>query len=299
MHTLRRLLGAAALVLGAVVPLSLAPTPALAADGCGGQAVAVVVDFGALGGGAKQTCVSGGGKASSLFAAAGHTLSWVQSQPGAVCSVDRKPADPCPQMPPANRYWGLFWANGSSSHWTYASSGVGGLDVPAGGSVAFAWQSAAGTRSPSIAPAVTRTAPLSSPSAKATQATASKTKGTASAKSHAKATPATKPTGTPSATASRSLSPDASPSAVPSSSTPTPSATASASGAAGTTIEVTASPSSSAAASTDSATSSADSATTSTDSGSEGLPGWVAPAAVVVVLAAGGGVAVARRRARG
>ena len=40
----------------------------------------------------------------------------------------------------ANAYWGLFWSDGKSGEWTYATSGVDGLKVPTGGFVAFAWQ---------------------------------------------------------------------------------------------------------------------------------------------------------------
>ena len=38
-------------------------------------------------------------------------------------------------MPPTNAYWGLFWSNGTSGTWAYASEGVDSLSVPAGGSV--------------------------------------------------------------------------------------------------------------------------------------------------------------------
>ena len=291
MRILRRLLGAAALLIGAVVPAGLAPPPAHADGGCGTQGVAVVVDFGALGGGVKQSCVNGGGKAAALFAAAGHSLGRVQSQPSAVCDIDGEPSAPCPQMPPANAYWGLFWTSGSSAHWTYASLGVDALTVPAGGSLAFAWQSAAGTRSPGVLAVVTRTStPTAKPTKKAKQKTTHKSDTT-------RKTPAAKPsatsaTSTPSA--SESVSVAASASAVVS-----PSAAAGMTSTAVTpTVAASATPTDPATGSTDAATTSADSVPSSTDAGG-GLPGWVAPGAVVVVLAAGGGVAVARRRTRG
>jgi hypothetical protein len=285
---LRRLLGAAALLIGAAVPAGLAPPPAHADGGCGTQGVAVVVDFGALGGGVKQSCVNGGGKAAALFVAAGHSLGRVQSQPSAVCDIDGQPSAPCPQMPPANAYWGLFWTSGSSAHWTYASLGVDALTVPAGGSLAFAWQSAAGTRSPGVAAVVTRTStPTAKPTKKAKQKTTHKSDTT-------RKTPAAKPSATSTPSASESVSVAASASAIVS-----PSAAAGMTSTAVTPpVAASAMPTDPATGSTDAATTSADSAPSSTDAGG-GLPGWVAPVAVVVVLAAGGGVAVGRRRTRG
>ena len=48
--------------------------------------------------------------------------------------------DPCVNTSPDNAYWGLFWSNGTSGKWTYATTGVSGLSVPKGGFVAFSWQ---------------------------------------------------------------------------------------------------------------------------------------------------------------
>jgi len=291
---LHRLLGAAALLMGAAAPTVLSQAPVHAAGACTTQGVTVVVDFGALGGGVQRDCASSAGKAAALFAAAGHSLGRVQSQPSAVCSVDSKPAKPCPQMPPANAYWGLFWTDGSTAKWTYASLGVDSLSVPAGGSVGFAWQSAAGTRAPAVSAAVTK-APT-----KPTKTTKSKSTKTGKAGAATKK-PATKPSVTPTPAASPSLaastSASMSPSAVASSA---PSAKAKKHAHAGGTAASSPGPSAGALTATPSASSapmSTDSAPTSPDSG--GLPGWIAPLVVVVVLAAGGGVAVARRRARG
>ena len=55
-------------------------------------------------------------------------------------STARRQTVPCVSTPPANAYWGLYWSNGTSGSWSYSSLGVGSLTVPAGGSVAFAWQ---------------------------------------------------------------------------------------------------------------------------------------------------------------
>ena len=287
---LRRLLGAVALLAGATAPMALSSAPAHAAGGCTSQGVTVVVDFGALGGGVQQNCAPGGGKAAALFGAVHHTLGRVQTMPGAVCSVDAKPANPCPQMPPATAYWALFWTDGSSGKWAYSSLGVDALSVPADGSVALAWQSSAGTRAPGIAPAVTKAA---GPAAKPTKATTPK-----HAKTGAKSTKKviTKQSPAPTATARPTTPASVSPSSVASMS---PSAKAKKRARAS--VSAAGSPASSASAPTESATISADSAPISTSSGDSGggLPGWVAPMVVVVVLGAGGGVAVARRRARG
>lgn len=137
----------------AVLPgAAVVPAAAAACTDAGG--ITVVVDPGNLTGSLSQTCVaSGGDDAAALFAAAGHALERVQRFPGAVCKVDNQPASAgCVNMPPADAYWGLFWSNGTSGSWAYASQGVDSLSVPAGGSVAFAWQASSSRRNPAAAP---------------------------------------------------------------------------------------------------------------------------------------------------
>jgi hypothetical protein len=143
------LLAVAATVLPGV---TVAPAAAAACTDAGG--ITVVVDPGSLPGSLSQTCVaSGGDDGAALFAAAGHTLERVQRFPGAVCKVDNQPESAgCVNMPPTNAYWGLFWSNGTSGSWVYASEGVDSLSVPAGGSVAFAWQASSSRRNPAAAP---------------------------------------------------------------------------------------------------------------------------------------------------
>ena len=124
-----------------VVGLGTAPAAAALCADAGG--VSVVVDFREVGGGIATGCdADGGGKsAATLFADAGFALEYVQRQPGFVCRVNGAPAAAsCVSTPPANAYWGLYWSNGTSGSWSYSSLGVGSLTVPAGGSVAFAWQ---------------------------------------------------------------------------------------------------------------------------------------------------------------
>lgn len=131
--------------------------------------VSVVVDFRELGGAMVTSCVSdGGGKsAAAIFAAAGVSISYATRQPGFVCRVNGAPAsDPCVNTSPADAFWGLWWADGSRASWSYSSSGVGGLTVPAGGSVGWSWQqdrAADSTAPPGATPPVIRAAPSVTP----------------------------------------------------------------------------------------------------------------------------------------
>ncbi len=150
MSALLRLVAAVALTAAAGL---VVPTPAHAAGCPTTNGVTVVVDNGGI----QSTCVTGGGgdTAASLFEVH-HNLTRVQRQPGAVCKVDGAPASAqCVNMPPANAYWGLFWSDGSGG-WIYSSEGVDSLNVPNGGSVAFAWQNGGGTDYPGVPPASPR-----------------------------------------------------------------------------------------------------------------------------------------------
>lgn len=152
MRSLLRLVGAAGLIAAAV---TLAPATAHAAGCSSAQGVTVVVDFDGSGAsGLDSGCISGGGgdSAAALFAAAGHTLTRVQSQPGAVCKVDGvREEDACAQMPPTTAFWGLFWADGEGG-WVFSQQGVDSLDIPDGGSVGFAWQDGGSSDPPGMAP---------------------------------------------------------------------------------------------------------------------------------------------------
>lgn len=127
--------------------LVLAPTavlpPAGAATCSTASGVSVVVDYKEIGGGIVTGCAPTGGSksAAAIFAEAGVALSYASRQPGFVCRVNDQPTtDPCVNTSPADAYWGLWWSDGTGSSWTYSPVGVGGLSVPAGGSVAWAWQ---------------------------------------------------------------------------------------------------------------------------------------------------------------
>src|SRR6478736_651430 len=152
-RTAQLLVAALAVAAGLVLPSA----PANADTCAGGDGVSVVVDFHELGGGVRTACVADGGghTASALFSSAGFELSYVQRQPGFVCRVSGLPADdPCVSTPPSDAYWGLYWSDGSSDSWSYASLGAGSQAVPDGGSVAFSWTGRSGRVPPGVAPAV-------------------------------------------------------------------------------------------------------------------------------------------------
>ena len=128
-------------------------SPAGAAQCTATTGVSVVVDFNhGAGGGVETACApSGGGKyADAIFPAAGFPLEYAKGSVGFVCRVKSAPrgTDVCTQTAPADAYWGLFWAKRGARSWTYATSGVGGLRVPEGGAVAWAFQDGDGTHFP-------------------------------------------------------------------------------------------------------------------------------------------------------
>jgi hypothetical protein len=184
---LARALALAVLGLGSVL---LAPTwllPAADAATCTSPgAVSVVVDYRELGGGTVTACApDGGGKsASAVFASVGVDISYATRQPGFVCRVNSVPAsDPCVNASPANAYWGLWWSDGTSPSWTFSSSGVGGLVVPAGGSVGWAWQQdrpAGAGVPPAVAPPVNPATPTATPTASEPSSSTPTTSPTAS-----------------------------------------------------------------------------------------------------------------------
>jgi hypothetical protein len=244
----------------------------------------VVVDFHQLGALETACDAGGGGKtAATQMADVGHTLTYVQRQPGFVCRVDGKPKDdPCVNTPPSDAYWSLWWSDGKSGTWTYSSAGVGSLKVPAGGYVALSWQGGSSKAPPRVSP-TPHTAPSSSPTSHP---------GSASPGSPAPSSSAA-PTGTPTVS---STGPSTGPSAARSSAeqghtshhhlkaSPGPSH---APGKASHSPDAT------------QAAGSLDPVTPASGDGGSGLPGWVAPAVVVLVFAAAGTVLVVRRRRSG
>ncbi|MDT9591805.1 hypothetical protein RDV89_01905 [Nocardioides zeae] len=150
MSLLRSVVAATALAVAATAALVGLPVPAAVAADCAG--VTVVVDASRLSGGIDQKCQgSSGGTARGLFAAAGHTQEDDPRQPGFVCYVDSQPSQrQCARDSAAGSYWSLWVSDGRSGTWSYSSLGVDGLSVPAGGYVAWVWQSG-GRSAPGVA----------------------------------------------------------------------------------------------------------------------------------------------------
>ncbi|WP_210438330.1 hypothetical protein [Nocardioides xinjiangensis] len=232
----------AVLVVGLVgggATLGLAPTtflPGAAAATCtSAGGVSVVVDFRELGGSTITACAPDGGgrSAAAVFASVGVQLSYAQRQPGFVCRVNGAPSsDPCVNASPTDAYWGLWWADGSSASWSYSTSGVGGLVVPAGGSVGWSWQqdrAGSGPVPPGVAPPVrpsstptpTPTGSASTPSSGPTSSPSAGGNGSGSGSgggSHPTSSPSPGGRNGSTGSSSPSSSPSASPSGAPSAS---------------------------------------------------------------------------------
>jgi len=276
---------AAAAVLAAAAYAGSPAAPATAAGCSTDHGVTVVVDFHELGGGVQTACIADGGgeTAAQLFPAAGFPLTYVQRQPGFVCQVSGKPADsPCVNTPPADAYWGLFWSDGTSGSWTYATSGAGGQHVPDGGYVGFSWQgsdirAAPGYRpAPHPSPSPTPTPdhdPTHAPTHDPTQPGSSMPPTTEATSDSPTASTSTSAAASPSSTGRGTRHGQRAEDEQPS---PTPTATGSGSASASPSL---------APASSDPA-----------DPGDGGLPGWVAPAVVAVLFGAAGAVAMVRRQ---
>jgi hypothetical protein len=146
---------AAAVAVAATAALPAAPAAASVASCAPGHGVTVVVEFNQLGGDDVHVCdeTGGGRTATRLLEDSGLSLTYVQRQPGFVCRVSGVPAqDPCVNTPPDDAYWSLWWSDGSSDTWRYATTGVDSLQVPEGGSVALAWDGDQGDVTPVTSP---------------------------------------------------------------------------------------------------------------------------------------------------
>ncbi|MFC4786842.1 hypothetical protein ACT8ZV_20370 [Nocardioides sp. MAHUQ-72] len=292
---------AAAVVLTAAAGLVVPAAPATAAACPDADGVTVVVDYHELGGGLQQVCDSGGaGKtAAQQLTESGFTLTRVQQQPGFVCRVDGLPTqdeESCVRTPPADAYWGLWWSDGTSGTWTYATEGVDALEVPEGGYVALSWNGSSTKSPPGAAPrahASSSPSPTPHPTAHPTTSGGGTGPGTGGSSPSGGTTDGSSPSG------STSTSPSASGSAVPDDQMAKQEAgkrsekrdsaekkkhTHGPTDGASPSAEDSASPS----------PASATSDPPGTDSG--GLPSWVAPAAIGLLFAAAAGTAVVRRR---
>ncbi|MCW2807211.1 MAG: hypothetical protein JWQ93_1166 [Marmoricola sp.] len=278
-----RLVAVALVSAAGLVGLTVGPAGAAY---CSTSGVNVVVDFGALGGGVQKACdPSGAGQSGDkVFPAAGFPLEYAQRQPGFVCRIMGSPSDdPCVNTPPPDAYWGLFWSDGRSGKWNYATAGVAGTSVPSGGFLGFAWQSSTKRRLPATSPMSTQAGPTRTPTPKPTRkpkptktsqpAGAPKPTRTASTQATAATTKAT-----PSAAATRTRTPKPAASSAPTA--PTASATTSESASASTTLD----PTGSAGGSPDASTSGNLSSDFTPADEQSGLPPWI-PVGVVLALA--------------
>lgn len=163
-HVVRLAVAALAVAAAGVV---VSGSPAGAAT-CGSAAgVSVVVDFHQLSSrGPRSACdQSGAGEyASAQFADVGFTLTYVQNE-AFVCQVDGLGSPQCARTPPADAYWSLWWSDGRSGTWNYASVGVTSLKVPAGGYVALSWQKGDAQVPPRVKPTAHGSSPPTSPPA--------------------------------------------------------------------------------------------------------------------------------------
>lgn len=164
-------------VLAAVVITLPAASPAVASPSrcTTGQGVSVVVEFNQLGGRDLRGCdeAGGGRTASQLLERQGLEVTYVQRQPGFLCSVDGVPADdPCVNTPREDAYWSLWWSDGSGAGWRYAATGIDSLEIPDGGSFALAWDGVAGNVAPTTPPGAIATGAVAG-SASATESTGS------------------------------------------------------------------------------------------------------------------------------
>lgn len=285
----------AAVLLAAATSLVLPSAPASAAACSSAKGVTVVVDFHGLGGGVQQVCDSGGaGKvAAAQFEESGFDLTRVQRQPGFVCRVNGAPSeeeDSCVNTPPSNAYWGLWWSDGKSGSWSYATQGVDSLKVPEGGYVAFSWNGSSSKSPPGSAPRAHTSQPSPSPSSSSPQPQPSS--DPSGGGSHSSPSPGTpgKTGGAVSASPSASASGGAKPSASASrKASSKPSESASTSASASPSDDPTPSFSKSPDAAPEAAPDPA-------DPSDGGLPAWVAPVAIGLLFAAAAGTAVVRRR---
>lgn len=140
-----RILAAAALIGVGLVVAEPVLTPAEAA-GCQSTQIAVVVSFNSLGGGTQTSCVGDVGSGLAALSEGGFSYSFVDRQPGLVCTINGAP-NPC-NGAPADAYWS-YWTASMGGSWSYSNLGAGNRN-PAPGT-AEGWSFGAGSP-PAIGP---------------------------------------------------------------------------------------------------------------------------------------------------
>lgn len=301
---IQRLLAKAVLAVLMIAGTALAfPVPSAQAAYCATDGIAVLVDFGDLGGGESMGCGTGD-KASEAFASAGYPLTPDSRQQGFVCQVQGKPADS--DCMATDSYW-AFFVSRSGGKWVYASLGLYAQSVSVGDSVALVWQSNSSRRTPGSAPwqrpsATPTTAPPESAALPATSAAPAPPTKRASGKATKRATGKARKKSTTASTTKASAADSTSP--APSTSAGSSSATATPTGVPSETAEASAGAPDTPASTAPSAPSPSAAVPESTDAEQDGavdedgnaLPGWVATAVVLVLLLSVGGAALLRRR---
>lgn len=165
-----RRFGAAAVAAAAalVVPALPIGTAEAASGRCPqGTGVTVVVDYGPLGNGVGLGCdPDGAGEAASeVVPAAGFPLTYAAGEPF-VCRISGLPnesQESCARTPPEDAYWALYWSDGKSDTWNYATIGVTGLEVPEGGSIGWRFQDGGARENPSAPPTTAKPKPTPTP----------------------------------------------------------------------------------------------------------------------------------------
>ncbi|MEZ0578710.1 hypothetical protein [Nocardioides sp. MH1] len=281
----------AAVLAAAVTGVVATPAPAEATACSGTTGITVVVDFNELGGGITAGCDPDGAgeSATQVFEHAGYELTYVQSDPGFVCRVSGKPADnPCVRTPPTTAYWSLWWSDGESGRWTYATSGANGLEVPEGGYLGFSWHQGDGrAQAPDAVPTPRESTPT--PSQQPTHTGGGHQGGPTGGATDGAPTTAPTQASAPTSTATSSAPASPTKASTPASDKPGSEATEATETGSSTVpgaAEITADPPG-----TVSTESSAD------DGGT--LPTWIGLGLAAVVLGAAGVVVALRRRERG
>jgi hypothetical protein len=164
----------------ATAAAGLPATASAAASGTGcsaGHGVGVIVESNSLPEPDLRRCdeTGGGHTVASLLERQDLAVTYVQRQPGFLCRLAGFPAgDPCVHTPPEDAYWSLWWSDGSTDGWRYATIGVDGLRIPNGGSLALTWDGKAGEVTPVSPPLSSSVAPRSAGRAAATRTDASR-----------------------------------------------------------------------------------------------------------------------------
>lgn len=151
----RSAFAAVAIVATAIVGLT-GRAERVAAATCRSPSVAVVVDFGSLGGGIQRACVSGGGTGLTALSA-DFSVTLVRNQ-AFVCGINGKPyRTTCPSVPPNEKSWSYWHANPGATGWTYSTTGAASYRPKPGS--AEGWAFGGSSHAPRVSPAAVLPAP--------------------------------------------------------------------------------------------------------------------------------------------